>query len=489
MANKTKDNAELHTSVPVRWRILGWLLLTAGIGLLALVVTVHSSLQAQMAQQANNHVLQETREFAEYAASNADPNTGQTFSSVQEMLKTYVTRQSPADDEVMFGIVDGKVVVNSPGDQADRLLELDQNSLVELPDKDNSGIWQTELGEVRWGQRPVKAEDGTTGALLVLNLVENSYREAARVTSTVAWVAVGALALIAVIGWLAAGRILTPIRHMRRTAQRISQEDLSRRIRVQGRDDLAELARTFNDMLDRIENSVRSEQRFVDEAFGKLREPLQEVQDELAMVQARLGQREGQDAASASAMLDQSIANLARMRHSVDDILDLSEAERPGFIEPREVELSALTHSIRARLEELGIRAWRLEAVAHGTAVLDPARVEQAVVELGSNAVQHTSAGDEIRLASRLVDEEGVPAVRFSISDDGPGVAPGDAERIFERFERLDETSEGTGLGLSLVRAIADAHGGWTEIDSLVGHGATFSITVPLGAHQSLKEV
>ena len=129
-------------------------------------------------------------------------------------------------------------------------------------------------------------------------------------------------------------------------------------------------------------------------------------------------------------------------------------------------------------MQRLGDREWVLETAAGVDARLDPQRITQAVVALADNACRHTGPGDRIGLGSQLAGGR----LRLWVTDTGPGVAVGDRARIFERFARgtgAPRRSDGAGLGLSIVRAIAVAHGGQVLLDSVPGRGATFTMVVP----------
>ncbi len=251
------------TRVPARWRIVGWLLFTAAIGLVALIVTVNSALQAQAAQQSNDDVAQELHEFSDFVAPGIDPDTGAAFTSVDRLLEAYLDRQTPTVNEAIYGLDDqDNVVAGVAGSEAIGKITLDgENTLLAKLSSGESGIADTNAGEVRWGILDVTSPDGGKGRLLVVNITENGYRTVAKVTRTMSWVAVGVLLLTAVISWLVAGRILAPLRHMRRTAARIAGGELSRRFRVEGQDDLAVLALTLNEMLDRLEDGAPTPKR------------------------------------------------------------------------------------------------------------------------------------------------------------------------------------------------------------------------------------
>jgi signal transduction histidine kinase len=165
------------------------------------------------------------------------------------------------------------------------------------------------------------------------------------------------------------------------------------------------------------------------------------------------------------------------MSRLVDDLLMLAKAERPDFLQRESVDVSALTGELLAKARGLGERDWTLDAGGEGILVGDRHRLTQAVMQLAENAVRHTSAGDEVAIGTSTSAHE----ARLWVRDTGPGVAPGLEERVFERFARGRGTPRSTsaGLGLSIVRAIAEAHGGRVELRSEPGAGSTFTIVVP----------
>ena len=140
-----------------------------------------------------------------------------------------------------------------------------------------------------------------------------------------------------------------------------------------------------------------------------------------------------------------------------------------------------------AKVQQLAERRWQLSHVAEGTAVVDAQRITQAVLQLAHNAVQHTRPGDAITLMSRFVEAPGQGRLlQIGVTDTGSGVAPEDRERIFERFAHGTPADgsrhTGAGLGLPIVKAIAEAHGGRVQVDSPPGQGATFTLTLPRAA-------
>jgi signal transduction histidine kinase len=274
-----------------------------------------------------------------------------------------------------------------------------------------------------------------------------------------------------VLAWLLAERILKPVRSISQTARSISQSDLSRRIDVEGRDEIAGLASTFNDMLDRLEDAFETQKHFIDDAGHELRTPLTIVRGHLETIDS-----EPQERTKVMALVSDELTRMSRL---IDDLSLLARSERPDFLDLSVVDVESLTQDVESKAEAIAPRTWELAQAGRGRIVADGQRVTQALLQLAQNAAAHTAEGDPITIGSAVKDGE----ARFWVSDSGPGVAPGDRVRIFERFARgraQRPNSDGAGLGLAIVRAIAQAHHGRIELESPPGHGATFSLVVPV---------
>jgi len=285
-----------------------------------------------------------------------------------------------------------------------------------------------------------------------------------------ALVAIASLALVGLAGWLVAGRLLRPVRVLRDTAEEISHTDLSLRIPVTGNDDLSELTQTVNAMLDRLQAAFDTQQQFLDDAGHELRTPLTVVRGHLEVLEAS-NPAEVED--TRALVLDE----LDRMARLVGDLMVLAKARRPDFIRADIVDLDHLVEDVLGKASALGQRRWTIDALSGRAVDADGQRLTQALLQLAQNAVAHTCQDDEIAIGSAV----GGGLVRLWVRDTGPGVAPQDATRIFERFGRVttERGDDGSGLGLAIVSAIAAAHGGRAFVTSEPGHGATFQITLP----------
>jgi two-component system OmpR family sensor kinase len=237
---------------------------------------------------------------------------------------------------------------------------------------------------------------------------------------------------------------------------------------------MAELARTFNAMLARLEEAFRTQKEFVSDAGHELRTPITVVRGHLELL--------GDDPEERAEVLEIVTDELDRMSRFVDDLLLLAKARRPDFLRLEDVDLDMLTEELLAKASALAPRDWQLDAVATGRLTADRQRLTQAVMNIARNAADQTAEGDQIALGSALHQGE----ARVWVRDSGPGVPEAERELIFDRFAQGGRHSDGAGLGLAITRAVADAHGGRVEVASTEGRGATFTIVVPAEPREAL---
>jgi len=284
---------------------------------------------------------------------------------------------------------------------------------------------------------------------------------------------VALLSLVVITGFAAAqsGRLLAPLRTLRETADEINDSDLYRRLPETGNDDITALTRTFNRMLDRLESAFVGQRQFLDDAGHELKTPLTVLRGHLELLD--VGSPE-EIAATRELLLDE----VDRMSRLVGELILLAKSDRPDFVTRRPVDLTGLTVDTLAKARGLADRTWTLDETASVTVPLDEQRLTQALLQLCDNAVKHTAVGDVVALGSSYDGD----TARLWVRDSGPGVPPEDREQIFERFGRgvVLETDEGFGLGLSIVRAIAHAHGGTVSLEDERPHGARFVISLPI---------
>ena len=281
------------------------------------------------------------------------------------------------------------------------------------------------------------------------------------------------------VGWVIAGRVLTPIAHITSVAREIQARELSRRIELAGPDDeLKRLADTFDSMLARLDLAFASQRRFVADASHELRTPLAIIKAnlDLALTDA---QATDESRATAAAVIKRAIDRMARL---TDDLLALARLDAPASgREP--VSLGALLEDAReefaAAAAARGI-AIEVETAASGPVLGDRDVLKRAVTNLLDNAVRVA----ESRVVLAHGEEDG--RAWLAVADDGPGIAAEHQASIFDRFWRPDDARSrpggGSGLGLAIVRQIAEAHVGTVEVESAPGEGARFVLRLPLPA-------
>lgn len=277
---------------------------------------------------------------------------------------------------------------------------------------------------------------------------------------------IGPLALVitAVAGWLLAGAALRPVEQMRREAAAVSASEPNRRLPVpRTGDELARLATTLNSMLDRLQEALERERRFVDDASHELRTPLATLRGEIDLALTRR-----RDAPELEASLRSAQEDVAHLQRLADDLLVMARI-RGGRISVHRVETSLAlltTRSARAVQRQATAAGVTIDVDASDEAVeVDPERIEQALRNLLENAIRQTRRAGVVCVSARRLDG----FARFVVADSGPGFPQDLLASAFEPFTRGDlETAgpTGAGLGLSIVRAIAEAHGGSASVEN-----------------------
>jgi signal transduction histidine kinase len=277
------------------------------------------------------------------------------------------------------------------------------------------------------------------------------------------------LLLITVSAYAVAGRLLRPVRQLQEAARSISHTDLTRRIEARGNDDLTELTHTVNDMLDRLQEAFAAQRQFLDDAGHELRTPITIVRGHLELLDAH-------DPHEVEQTIQLVTDEIDRMSRMVDDLILLAKSRRPDFLRREPVAVGELADEVIEKLRPLGQRRWSVDHCEPVTALLDRQRTIQALLQLGANALRHTSPGDTIAVGIKLDGSD----LRLWVRDTGVGVAGEHQQRIFERFYQVDGARHGGGLGLSIVHAIALAHGGTVGVRSVLGEGSTFTLVLPI---------
>jgi two-component system, OmpR family, sensor kinase len=465
-----------------RGRILGWSVLLLAAALAVFTIVTRDSQVSSMNAQVTSDLAHEIAEFNTLAARNGavsgtEPKEGSGPAAtphpaaLRHLLQARTGAMVVERNTVLLGIINGKIATTSRNFRA--ALRPPDSVLAHWAALRSpvSGTLMTAAGPARYRAVPVQIR-GTPGRGVFVAAVLTGPQQASINNLTRLQVEVGGIALLvgSLLAWLVAGRVLRPVRATTELARRITETDLSERIPGRGRDEVSALALTFNRMLDRLEAAMTTQRRFVADAGHELRTPITIIQGNLDTLTA--GNEE--DAETLAILADE----ISRMNRLVDELLLLAASERPDFLRPESTDLARLTRSLLAKAQTLDDRPWTLTGAADGTAVLDPQRITQAVMQLAANAAAHTPRGSPVEISSAVSDAQ----VMFTVSDHGPGIPAAAREQIFARFARLDSRrTDGTGLGLAIVAAIAAAHNGNVQVEERcdASPGAVFCLAIP----------
>lgn len=465
----------------VRERIV---LLTVSLTALALVLAglaLWVSQDRRVDDQIDATLQRTSAEFGQFASGAVDPATGQAFASTEALLFAAMGNEVAAENEgiLAFLATDSTASGTLEGTlryrQALQTLRLADDAAffshvapATVGERAFIATTATARTEYRYAVIPVQVGRSAPGALVVAFDRTAEGGAVSDLMRTYLLISAFALALLSAAGWVLSGRLLRPVKELRDLSTTINEQDLTKRLPVRGNDDLADLARSFNGMVDRLEEAFSSQRQLLDDAGHELRTPITVVRGHLELM-------DPEDPEDARATRALALDELDRMRRLTDDLVLLAKSQAPHFLSARPVDTYDLTRTVFDHARRLGNREWLLAEAAHGVVLADGQRLTQAWLQLTANAVQFSAAGSRIELGSRFTGEE----LWLWVADQGTGVAPEDVQRIFARFTQVGAARDGGGLGLPIVSAIAQAHGGRVEVNSALGVGSRFTIVLP----------
>lgn len=297
----------------------------------------------------------------------------------------------------------------------------------------------------------------------------------------------GGLLLAVIVGLLVSRQLVAPLRDLAAVAGQMSSGDLSARASVRGKDEIGQLARQFNQMVERLEASftdLAAERdvlrRFMADASHELRTPITALRSFNDLLQGAASD----DPGARVEFLAESQMQLDRLEWVTRNLLDLSRLDA-GLADLEMADqdvgeiLDVVAGAFRGLAQERGIELVLETPSPAVTIRCDRARIEMALSNLMNNAFKFTPAGGRVELGARQEGE----IVALRVRDNGSGIAPEDLPHIFERFYRgRDSHGEGSGLGLAIVQSIAQGHGGQVSAESETGVGSLFVIELPRGA-------
>lgn len=456
-----------------RPRILVWYFLLTAFSSVASILVTHHILFERIRDQSQEYVSRQIREFQQGNQQQITAVTLPPEQRTKAIFDHFFSQYEPMDsDDYAIALLQGQVYRYSDSFPA-QLLSQEAALLQRWGQLAHAqqGSVSTAVGELFYIAKPVVVDGQPQGVLVIVHCAASVYEVVHGAVLLIIPATLGVMAIAAAFAWATAGRVLAPLRVLTQTAHSITESDMTRRIAVEGTDEIAELTTTFNEMLDRLQVAFESQQEFIKDAGHELRTPITVIRGYLETLKYRPDRQEQTIALA--------IDELDRMNRLVNDLLLLAKAERPDFLVLQWEELDWLTEELYLKVRSIANRQWKLESKGLSPLWIDRQRITQAVMNLVQNAIRHTQAEDTIAIGSSVRENRAY----LWVSDTGEGIAPEDQARIFERFARatIRETEgEHHGLGLAIVEAIAQAHGGWIELSSRLGQGSTFTIVIPL---------
>jgi heavy metal sensor kinase len=286
------------------------------------------------------------------------------------------------------------------------------------------------------------------------------------------------LALASAGGLFLAGRALAPIDRITRTAASIGVDDLSRRLAVRSTDEVGRLARTFDDMLARLERAFQRQRQFTSDASHELRTPLTLLASQIDVALERR-----RTPAEYQRVLSSLRADTTRMSQLVGELLTLARADDgQQLLSAEPLDLANLVHSVVDTMQPLAEqRGVRLTQAVDSTSLVhgDQTRLSQLLINVVDNGLRYTPRGGTVAVGVGLENTSAV----VRVSDTGVGIAADHLPHVFERFYRVDaaraRADGGSGLGLAICRWIAEAHGGSLAVNSELERGSTFTLRLP----------
>ncbi|RAM51211.1 MAG: two-component sensor histidine kinase [Hapalosiphonaceae cyanobacterium JJU2] len=394
---------------------------------------------------------------------------------LKDFFDVFLSRQLPEDDAHLIAFVNGNFYKSSPSARPDPLAK---NSRLmrrwaeqTQSEQGEQQVFSKTIGSIVYITEPVKINGKTLGVFVVAHYTAGERAEVVEAVTVIIQTGSIILFIASLLAWLVSGRILAPLRLLTVTTRSISESDLNQRLPVKGKGEIAELAITFNEMMDRLEAAFTSQRNFINDAGHELRTPITIIRGHLELM--------GNDPEEVQETVTLVLDELDRMSRFVEDLILLAKAERPDFLQLETVDVDLLTQELFMKAQALADRNWQLDAISKGKIIADRHRLTQAVMNLAQNATQHTLPNDTIYIGVAINRGK----VRFWVKDTGIGIAKADQKRIFARFARATNSrrkSEGAGLGLSIVKAIAEAHHGSVKLRSRLGFGSTFTIVLPV---------
>ena len=331
------------------------------------------------------------------------------------------------------------------------------------------------------------------GGLVSLGLLDPApARISSVVNRSLFWAGIGAAALGTLLVWLLSRRTLAPLQNLGAAARRLGRGDLSQRADTTGPTEIRELAYSFNVMAEGLEEAERQRRNLTADVAHELRTPLSNIQGYLEAIRDGLIDPTPET-------IDTIHGQALHLSRLVEDLRVLAQVEAGALqlqLSPVQIDglLQSSVEAVRPRADSKRINLSLDTQLSLPTADMDATRISQVIGNLLENAITHTPEDGRVTVSARTLrqahdkderqaQDEG-ETLEVTVADTGPGIAPEELTRIFDRFYRADPSRDrstgGVGLGLTIARRLAEAHGGTIEVESELGQGCRFTLRLPV---------
>lgn len=447
-------------------------------GMIALSIPIANHLIIRMVaerEQKNlEEVIQDFRDFIDPFIANED--SLKSTRTIEDKLKLFLFKNFPEDDFFLISIVRSELKASSPialpAEFGPGSLLMNQWKSLTRESRGRVETSDPAIGSIIYYARPVSTAGKVVAVFVAVQTTAGELQEADDVKSLLTSLFIGFLLLSLVLTWLLSKLVLAPLRSLAATTRSIGESNLVERLPVNGRGELAEISRSFNAMMDRLQSLITSQKELIQNAGHELRTPITIIRGNIELLH-----EDDEEAREETVRL--VLDEVDRMSRIIDELVLLAKSDRPDFLVIKPMGVAQFTQDVFRKVSCLAPRHWHLSEVADVSMEADEQRLFQCMINLALNASQHTTPSDRIEIGSSLVC---VGVVRFWVADSGEGMSDTLQRRVFERFSRGPQglgRAQGSGLGLSIVKAIVEAHHGRIELESGLGHGSRFTLIIP----------
>jgi two-component system, OmpR family, sensor kinase len=466
------------TALPLRLRLTASFTLLLVIIIAALGAYLLTSMERTLLAEADETLALRSRHVERSLLDSAGEGliTAKAAAALQDV--------APADEFAAPGlyvfVVDpaGQVVATSPSQSRGQLPAEANLTRAALAGREVYADVPVGQDHLRVLARPLVEGNRVVGAVLVGESMHLQEVALSHMRQLLVFAAALAAAVSLLGGWWLTGRAVGPVAEVTRVARRIAATgQFAQRLAVpSSRDELGQLAATFNDMLARLEKTFLRQRGFIADASHELRGPLMVIRGNLDLLKLDLPPEDR------LACIAEATEEVERMSRLVSDLLFLSEVDAQETVRHQPVALETVVASIWQRARDLDGGAHQVLLGANDPATVDgdQERLGQLLWNLVENALRYTPDGGSVTIALRRQGD----VAELLVSDTGIGIAAEHLPRLFERFYRVDRARSrregGTGLGLAIAKQVAAAHGGQIRVRSEPGLGSTFTVALPV---------